>query len=147
MSITALFSQKDIFTGGGFPFKRWKKHIIYYPFNFQASHKSQYCPGPSVTGPRRKRSQYWPWMCALGNTNMAFQLGRRLMEKRDQCLPGRYCNISQGNIGLSFPLACNLTGRLYNKVSANGYNFDFWAMPRNQYGAKHVGPTLISWHR
>jgi len=51
--------------------------IIYYPFNIQASHKSQYCPGPSVTGPRRKRSQYWPWICTLGNTAMASHLGRR----------------------------------------------------------------------
>ena len=33
-------------------------NIILYPFNFQACHKSQYWPGPSVTGPRRKRSQY-----------------------------------------------------------------------------------------
>ena len=51
--------------------------IKYYPDNFQACHKSQYCPGPSVTGPRRKRSQYWPWICALGNTGMASHLGRR----------------------------------------------------------------------
>ena len=40
--------------------------IIYYPFNFQACHKSEYCPGPSVTGPSRKRCLntdlgYVPW--------------------------------------------------------------------------------------
>ena len=29
--------------------------IKYYPANFQACHKSEYCHGPSVTGPRRKR--------------------------------------------------------------------------------------------
>ena len=56
---------------------RPKYYIILYPFNFQACHKSQYWPGPSVTGPRRKRSQYWPWICALCNTGMASHLGRR----------------------------------------------------------------------
>ena len=44
--------------------------FLYYPFNFQACHKSQYCPGPSVTGPRWKRFHFWPWMCSLGNTGM-----------------------------------------------------------------------------
>ena len=69
-------------------------HIIYYPFNFQACHKSEYCPGPSVTGPRRKRSQYWPWICAPGNTGMASHLGRRLMQMRNQYWPRailQYC--------------------------------------------------------
>ena len=68
--------------------------IIYYPFNFQAYHKSEYCPGPSVTGPRRKRSQYWPWICAPGNTGMASHLGRRLMQMRNQYWPRailQYC--------------------------------------------------------
>ena len=68
--------------------------IIYYPFNFQACHKSEYCPGPSVTGPRRKRSQYWPWICAPGNTGMASHLGRRLMQMRNQYWPRailQYC--------------------------------------------------------
>ena len=79
--------------------KIWKvacsiNHIIYCPFNFQAWHKSQYCPGPIVTGPRKKRSQYWPWICGPGNTGMASHLGRRLMQMRNQYWPRaifQYC--------------------------------------------------------
>ena len=47
-----------------------------------------------VTGPRRKRSQYWPWICAPGNTGMASHLGRRLMQMRNQYWPRailQYC--------------------------------------------------------
>ena len=32
-----------------------RKYIISYPCQFQACNKSQYCLGPSVTGPHRKR--------------------------------------------------------------------------------------------
>ena len=47
-----------------------------------------------VTGPRRKRSQYWPRICAPGNTGMASHLGRRLMQMRNQYWPRailQYC--------------------------------------------------------
>jgi len=46
---------------------------------------------------------------------MVSLLGCRLMEKRDQYCPGRYCNISQGDIGLSFPLVFYL-GQYCNSV-------------------------------
>ena len=45
---------------------QYNTDIKYYPANFQACHKSEYCPGPSVTGPSRKRCLntdlgYVPW--------------------------------------------------------------------------------------
>ena len=75
------------------------------------------------------------------------------MEKGDQYLPGRYYNISQGDIGLSFPLACDLTGRPYSycpghtsmvNIETSSYvvlsqwdqgNIDFYDMPENWKGS------------
>ena len=67
-----------------------------------------------VTGPRRKRSQYWPWICAPGNWGMISHLGRRLISDQKLILTkGNIAILPLVNIGFSFALACDLNGRPY----------------------------------
>ena len=46
---------------------------------------------------------------------------------------------------------CEILGPLQKirqcKKKSHGHNNEFWAMPLNQRGTNHVGPTLIQWQR
>ena len=60
-----------------------------------------------------------------------------------QLLNGSYCCSKSKDCEILAPLA-KIRSR---KKKNHGRNFQFWALPLNQRGTNHDGPTLIQWQR
>ena len=90
--------------------------IISYPCQFQACNKSQYCPGPSVTGPHRKRclniyhglhcirTDQWKGISILTMVNIEIRTSRTMQgrinkEMKFNISHGWYWNKSTWNSG------------------------------------------------
>ena len=91
-------------------------HIISYPCQFQACNKSQYCLGPSVTGPHRKRclniyhglhcirTDQWKGISILTMVNIEIRTSRTMQgrinkEMKFNISHGWYWNKSTWNSG------------------------------------------------
>ena len=60
-----------------------------------------------------------------------------------EVLNGSYCCSKSDDCEILAPLA-KIRSR---KKKNHGRNFQFWALPLNQRGTNHDGPTLIQWQR
>ena len=60
-----------------------------------------------------------------------------------QLLNGSYCCSKSKDCEILAPLA-KIRGVAKKR---HGHNNEFWALPLNQRGTNHVGPTLIQWQR
>ena len=60
-----------------------------------------------------------------------------------QLLNGSYCCSKSKDCEILAPLA-KIRGVTKKR---HGHNNEFWALPLNQRGTNHVGPTLIQWQR